>query len=280
MRKSRKDAYQVVTERVLALIEQGTVPWQRPWSGGGGGMPKNLVSGKAYRGMNPFLLASMGFGSPWWMSFKQAKDRGGSVRKGEKGCPVVFWKILEKDDKKTGDKRNVFFLRYSTVFNAEQTDGVEFPKAEKLERKHKPIEAAERIVETYLGRPKIEHGGDRACYSPILDQVRMPKAESFRTGEAYYSTLFHELGHSTGHQKRLDRKFGAEFGDHQYSKEELVAEFTATYLCAESGIGDREIENSAAYLDHWHKRLRANPRWLPEAAAAAQKAADLILARN
>ena len=273
------NAYEVVTERICGLLEKGTIPWRRRWRGGER-IPQNLVSHRPYRGMNPFILECMGYDSPFWLSFKQAKERGGSVKKGEKGSPVVFWKWLDVDDKETGRKKKIPLLRYFSVFNVEQTDGVEWTDPSAPEKaEHQRIQEAEAIVSGYAKGPTIRHRVGVPCYRPSTDEVLVPELGHYESPESYYSTLFHELGHSTGHESRLSRKFGTGFGSHVYSREELVAEFTASFLGSEAGILESNVELSAAYIGTWLERLRENPRWIPEAAAAAQKAADLILGR-
>lgn len=287
-RQKRKgpDAYTVVTERICTLLEQGVAPWKRQWNGDAFA-PRNLVSGKAYRGGNPFYLACLGFASPWWLTYRQAEAKGGRVRKGEKGSPVVFWKWFRSKgepgdpEPKDGDMTTVRLrpmLRYYTVFNVEQCEGVEYenPDAPALSENER-IEKAEAIVSGYRNAPSIVHRGGVPCYSPSQDSVFIPELGAFNTAPAYYGTLFHELGHSTGHSTRLARKYGERFGDHAYSREELVAEFTSSFLGSRCGVLETNIDNSAAYLQHWLSALKANPKWVPQAAAAAQKAADRIL---
>lgn len=268
--------YDIVTEQILEMLEEGTVPWRKPWKTYG--IPMNLVSKKAYRGINPFLLTFAPFDSPYWLTYNQAKQLGGEVRKGEKGQMVVFWKMWQKND-----DSNIPVLRYYTVFNTEQCD---LPEGKvpnfREERVVSPIEEAERIVAGFKNCPKINFGGDRACYSPIKDIISVPSIESFDTAEHHYATLFHEMAHSTGHKSRLNRKGIAEFdmfGSHQYSQEELVAEFSSAFLCAECGIGKPVIENTVSYIGHWQERLRDkdNKKMIVQAAAQAQKASDLIL---
>lgn len=276
----RPDVYQIVTDRITEALEKGTVPWHKPWAGGDAGGPCNLVSKKHYRGVNPFLLAMRGYGSPYWMTYKQAQAKGGNVRKGEKGTPVIFWKWLEKIDEKTGKKKRIPLLRYYTVFNVEQTDGVEFPKPEEIVVKEfKPIESAEKIADSYPGAPTVEHKQQRAFYRQDTDAVNMPKRETFETPEEYYSVLFHEFTHSTGHASRLDRETlvdMAAFGSTNYSKEELVAEMGAAMLCGVAGIENRTVDNSAAYIQGWIDKLRGDSKLLVRAAAQAQKAADHV----
>src|SRR5262245_50938590 len=281
----KDSVYQVITDRVMALREQGTVPWQKPWSGQEQA-PRNLVSRKAYRGVNVFLLHALGYESPFWLSFKQAQELGGHVRKGEKSCPVVFWKWLDVEGKQDeqGKAKRVPLLRYYSVFNVAQCDGITAPAIDGTRREHNPIEAAEQIVASMPKRPTIQHKWQLAFYSPDGDYVGMPEPELFNTHEDYYSVLFHELTHATGHESRLNRKgasgsdgLWSAFGSTPYAREELVAEMGAAFLCGHAGIVERTIENSAAYVSSWLERLRNDVRLVVTAAAQAQKAADLIL---
>lgn len=277
--------YEMVNERILSALESGVAPWRRPWSAIGGA--RNLHSGKAYRGVNALLLGLSPYSSPWWLTYKQAADLGGNVRKGEKSDVAVFWKISHVKDEETGKVRSIPMLRYFRVFNLEQCDGVRIPKGRDVETYRgvtdaDRIAAAECVVAGYVG-PTISHGGDAAYYRPATDSVQMPELETFETVHRYYSTLFHELGHSTGHDSRLDR-FGGQyavhrFGSAEYGREELVAEMTAAYLCGETGILPDTADQSAAYLDSWRRAIKADVRAVVVAAGAAQKAADLILGR-
>ncbi|MEP3480568.1 MAG: ArdC-like ssDNA-binding domain-containing protein [Fuerstiella sp.] len=287
-RKQRRDIYQEVTDRIIRLLDEGTVPWKNPIRrGGGDGWPKNLQSKKQYRGINVFLLAveamQRGFGSDYWLTFKQAKAKGGNVRKGEQSSLVVFWKQVQKEDKETGEEITLPVLRHYNVFNAEQCDDIEAPDADQEDRKRpqfEPLKKAEDIVAGYHQPPSIEFGGSRAVYRPSTDQVLMPAPERFETRESYYGTLFHELAHSTGHSKRLNRGLDTElmaFGSPDYSREELVAEMSAAFLAATAGISEETIEPTASYIDHWRKNLKGDKRLVVNAAGAAQKATDLIL---
>ncbi len=260
-------AYDVITDRIVSELQKGTIPWRKPW-GGPDQEPRNLQSRKPYRGVNVFLLGCQGFESPYWVTFKQAQGMGGHVRKGEHGSPVVFWKWLEKRDAETGELKRVPMLRYYTTFNVEQTEGIPYPKPEL--RTFCPIQEAEGIVASYPNAPAVEHGGGRAFYVPSRDRIKLPLRESFHSDAEYYSTLFHEMGHSTGHASRLNRKTltdAAMFGDHNYSREELVAEMTAAFLCGCSGIEQSTLENSAAYLRGWVRVLRGEARLVVQAAA-------------
>ncbi|MFQ5589573.1 MAG: ArdC family protein [Phycisphaerae bacterium] len=273
------DAYDKITSRVIELLEQGTVPWHKTWTGDS--MPRNAVSNKSYRGMNVFLLMAAGYTSPYWLTYKQATELGGCVRKGEKAMPVVFWKRIMVEDKDDPDNTKcVPLLRYYSVFNVDQCNDIDMPTTETPKREHNPIQDAEAIVAGMPNRPEIRHGGGRACYRPSLDMVSMPPADRFETGSAYYNVLFHELTHATGHKDRLNRNGcieGAAFGSHTYSREELVAEMGAAFLCGHAGLLTATIDNSAAYIANWLERLRNDRKLVVTAAAQAQKASDFIL---
>lgn len=279
--------FEIVTERITKLMEQGTVPWRKPWDASASA-PQN-IGGWNYNGINYFMLGMMGYEVPVFLTLKQINDAGGRLKvdaegKKESGLPVFFFKRLTfTKDKATGldleNPRTIPLLRYTLVWNIAQVDGVKLPKRfEKKGREFTTIEAAEQVVKGYANGPQVAHGGNRACYSPNLDKVQMPTKESFHKEESYYSTLFHEFSHSTGHKSRLDRKKGMEnisFGSHDYSEEELVAEMGAAFLCAHCGI-DNTLENSAAYLQGWMKSFKDEPKMLMFAAAKAQKAFNLI----
>lgn len=295
--KPKPDVFQLVTDKIIELLERGSIPWERPWRGG---MPRNIASKKPYRGINTFLLAMTqeitGYCSNWWLTYKQAKDLGGQVKKGEKSTIVVFWKWLQYEDKsktgeiitdpKTGEPatHKIPFLRYFRVFNIEQCDfpdGLKIPETDDGKPLlFEPIEICENVVQGMPRRPEITHSATpHAYYSPGKDLVHMPTKETFNTVEGYYSTLFHELAHSTSHEHRLNRKADkvAAYGDEDYSKEELVAEMGAAFLCGYCDIDKTMIENAAAYIQGWLKALKNDKKMVVYAAAQAQKAADYIL---
>jgi antirestriction protein ArdC len=280
-----QDAYQLITDRLITILETGAAPWRKPWNYGSERGPLNLVSRKHYQGINCFLLACTAFSSPYWLTYKQAQDLGGNVRRGEKGSTVIFWKIYEKDDPQTEDgKKRLPLLRYYTVFNVEQYDGLTAPPPEDSTWKaHDPIVAAETVILAMPNPPVIEKGGARACYSPSRDLVRVPDLFRFDHPEDYYGTMFHELAHSIGHKTRLDREgiSGQHFfGDAEYSREELVAEVAAAFLCGHCGVENVTLDNSASYLQSWIKTLRGDKKLAVVAAAQTQKAADYILNRK
>jgi antirestriction protein ArdC len=285
MSNHKFDIYATITDKILHIMKEGVVPWQKPWLMSGS--HRNLVSGAQYRGINVFLLSCSSFGSPWWLTFKQAKEKGGKIRKGEKGTIIVFWKpILIKDvNSATGEeeKKRRFVLRYYKIFNLEQVDGIEAPpEPEKIVRE--PIETAATIIQEMQNQPTIKHGASYdACYRPSSDEVIMPLIDDFESSEAYYSVLFHEVGHSTGHESRVSRLEGMKnicFGSDSYSKEELIAEMTAAFLCGESGILKETIQQSASYIESWSAKFKDDTRMVICAAAAAQKATDYILNRK
>ncbi len=284
-----KSVYEIVTERLLEKLEQGTVPWHKPWAAGGA--PRNLISGKEYRGVNVFLLGCQGFTSPYWLTFKQARSLGGSVRKGERATPVVFWKWIERasEDPETGETetQKIPLVRYFSVFNVEQCDGISHARlvVEPDEPEpFNPIESAEAIVSGYPKPPAIAHDGRAsAFYRPATDSIHMPTQETFDSEAAYYGTLFHEIGHSTGCEKRLARPGVTNrirYGSHEYSLEELCAEMSAAVLLAEAGIDSEGlVDNSAAYISSWVKALRNDKKLVVFAGAQAQRAVDHILDR-
>jgi antirestriction protein ArdC len=279
MSKEKVDVYQIVTDRIIGMLEDGVVPWNKPWATGSEA-PMNLVSKKAYRGVNVWLLSCAGYASPYWVSYKQATEMGGQVRKGEKSTPVVYWKMFETLDKATGEKKTIPMLKYYSVFNVSQCDNLKYPTPEELEKiDFNPIEEAEKIVANMPKKPTILHGEQQAYYNRSSDFVNMPQKETFDKVENYYSVLFHELTHATGHENRLGRLQNdvSRFGDACYAKEELVAEMGASFLCATAGIVDRTIDNSAAYIASWLKRLKNDKKLVVSASAKAHQSTDFIL---
>ena len=286
------DVYEIVTEKIINLLENGVVPWRRPWTSTG--LPRNLISKKPYRGVNVFLLSASKYVSPFWLTMRQANELGGHIRKGEKSTAVVFWKIedakrgtddldAEETEKET---RRRFLLRFYRVWNLAQC---ELPQAvlDKLPKiethEHDPIEAVEKIIAGMPNPPAIVRGGSNAFYSPLTDRITLPPRELFISSDEEAATKIHEVVHSSGSQKRLAREGiceAAPFGSPVYSKEELVAEMGAAFLCAEAGISNAVIDNQAAYLAGWLKALSDNRKLLIYAAGQAQHAADYILNRK
>lgn len=281
--------YELITDQIIEKLQAGQIPWRKPWAAGPEGIPKNLVSKKEYRGINVFMLLCQGFNSPYWLTFNQIKALDGSVIKGSRSTPVIFWKWFEFTEKtEEGEEVNRRpMLKYYRVFNVEQTTGInpaKIPAAPAApDFGFNAIESAEKIVAAMPQRPDIQHRGSQAAYHPALDYVVMPKPEAFMQPAEYYSTLFHELTHATGHENRLNRHAkdrALRFGDTAYSKEELVAEFGASFLCGFSGIVQETMDNSAAYIQSWLKALKNDKSLVVYAAAQAQKAADFITGRK
>jgi antirestriction protein ArdC len=228
------------------------------------------------------MLLAAGYSSPFFLTFKQAKELGGTVRKGEKGWPVVYWIWFKKENKETGKKEQVPVLKYYTVFNVEQCEGIEVPTlTEKPINTVESLEQCDALVANMPKAPRIEHKEAQAYYSPTKDMVNMPRKDSFRDAPSYYHTLFHELTHATGHESRLGRLKGtallARFGSEPYAKEELVAEMGASYLSGIAGIQATQEDQTVAYIQGWLEALKKDPKLLIHAAAQAQKAADFIL---
>jgi antirestriction protein ArdC len=279
-------AYTTVTSKIIEALKQGIVPWRRPWKSSD--QPMSLATGKPYHGINVFILLltamSEGYRSQYWATFNQIKARGGHVKGGEHGTQVVLWKRIEIKEKnaETGktEKKTIPMLRTFTVFNLDQTEGVKDPTATS-DREHSPIEAADLIADGYIGNggPTLTFGGPQAYYSPPADSVTVPYPEDFTRDEGFYSVLFHELAHSTGHESRLDRIKSTKFGSGDYSREELIAEMTSCFLLSEAEV-DVDYTNSAAYINSWIQALTDDEKALVVAAGAAQKAADLILSAS
>ena len=285
------DAYGIVTEKIINLLESGIVPWRKPWTSTG--LPRNLVSKKPYKGVNYFLLSATKYVSPFWLTYRQASELGGHVRKGEESTIVIFWKVedskrsneyLEVEETDDKDRRR-FLLRFYRVFNLEQCELPQsvLDKLPKIETyQHDPIEAAERIIANMPNPPEIQYAGSKAFYSPITDRITLPPRELFTSAEEFYASLDHEASHATGHPKRLNRESIAEaapFGSAHIRFEGVVAEMSAAYLCAEAGISPAVIENQAAYIQGWLAKIRSDKRLVVIAAAQAQRATDYILNR-
>lgn len=283
------ELYRAVTERIIADLERGTAPWVRPWKATGVGLdylPYNVATGRSYRGVNVLVLWQMaeqrGYPLPRWLTYRQAKGLGGHVRKGERGTTVVFLKPVERDrdsaesDEENGDtgRTRSLVLRGYTVFNVAQVAGLAehfyqlaglVPEGERCARANAFMEA---IPAT------IRHGGDQACYLPGTDTVQLPAFAAFVRPESYYATAFHELGHWTGHESRLARDLSGRFGERSYAAEELVAELTAAFVCAQLGLEGKEPH--ADYIQPWLELLKADNRAILTASSKASDAADYL----
>ena len=279
------DIYSLVNDRILAALEQGIIPWKRPWTGR---LPTNYDSGKEYRGVNILTLgiAEMvhGYTSPFWLTFRQAQKHGGHIKRRENATQIVFSerkvKEIQKEDG-TKEERVIHFVKSFPVFNWEQTEGV--PKKDAvpaLDPDRDLIEVCNSVLSRMQSPPAYREGGNSASYSPKEDLVNLPPLGTFKTTEGYVATKFHEYGHATGHESRLSRPgimAVAAFGGEDYSLEELVAELTSAYLCAKNGI-DNTLENSSAYIQNWLKALKDDKNMLLKASGKAMAAVEYILA--
>jgi antirestriction protein ArdC len=285
----RQDVYSRITNQIIEALEQGVKPWTQPWNAAhaAGHVSRPLRhNGQPYAGINVLTLwasAMTGhYAAPIWMTFKQAIELGGHVRKGEKGSPVVYADTMRRTetDDATGDEteRAIPFLKAYTVFNVEQIEGLPEHFHALAHASRNPDERVAE-AETFFTatRADIRHGGDSAYYSPALDYIQMPPFEAFRNAQAYYATLAHEATHWTRHTTRLDRDFGRKkFGDDGYAREELVAELGAAFLCADLGLMLEDRADHAAYIGHWLSVLKEDKRAIFAAAAHAQRAADYL----
>lgn len=277
------NVYELVTNRIIEQLENNIIPWEKPWSGTIDGA-FNRVSKKPYSILNQMLLKY----DSEYASFKQWKDLGGHIRKGEKSEIVVFWKmypIKEKQDDGTEIIKTIPLLKYINVFHISQVDGVE-PLKQKVTHDIEPIDKAEKILNDYWNRENItiEHvKGDKAFYSPMFDKIQLPLFEQFKQSEEYYSTAFHESVHSTMKTSRCNRQEDRKgkvvsFGSEEYSKEELVAEVGSAQLMNIVGIETtKSFRNSTAYIQSWLKVLRNDNKFIVSASSKAEKAVNYIL---
>ena len=284
----KSDVYSRVTDKIIADLERGNLTWLQPWQAGHKAGPisrPRRAGGIPYRGVNVLMLwaAAMekGYSCPLWLTYKQASELGGQVRKGEKGSLVVYANRITKtgtDDKGADIEVEIPFMKGYTVFNAEQIDNLPahfYATVQPLNNELERLDAVERFFANT--QATIRHGGNRAFYSPSLDVVQMPELATFRDRESYYATRAHEMIHWTRHETRLNRDFGRKrFGDAGYAMEELVAEIGAAFLCADLGITPETRDDHAAYIASWLKVLKNDKRAIFTAASHAQKAADYL----
>ncbi len=284
--QSAPSVFTRVTNLVLAELAQGTAPWRKPWRADFG-LPRNLASGKAYRGVNILTLMTTALGVPypanWWLTYQQARARGGQVRKGEHGVPILFYQptplaadgqsrdeAAEETAPFSRQRRPV--LKVYTVFNVAQCSGVPTPAP--LPPASDPVQAAEQLVSaTHI---PIRYQGSQAYYQPARDLITLPPRGAFESTAGFYGTLLHELVHATGHPSRLDRPSDT-YGTPAYAWEELIAELGSAMLATITGVPSPDFSNSAAYVQSWRTRLQGDPRAIAEAAAAAQQAVEWLL---
>ena len=270
----KKSVKEIVTDKILARMEKGEIPWTKPWFS----YAQNFTTKKNYSFLNQLLLDKSGY----FLSFKQITAKGGKVKKGSKAHMVTFYKMLhiKEQDETTGEEtvKTIPMLRYYNVFHQDDIEGIKFPKRNSKGKLKKPQE----IVTTYLNRENIPLKSfsvlGTAGYVPSEDRIEMPDITMFDTSEHYYASLFHEMVHSTLKKERCDREHGKKFGDEKYSKEELIAEIGSAILCSMAGIdSEKLIDNSSAYLQNWLKHLKGDKSMLISAAGKAEKAVNYIL---
>ncbi|MQW34771.1 ArdC family protein [Sinorhizobium meliloti] len=281
--QSIKDTYQRITDTIIEQLEAGTKPWIRPWRGSSrGSLVPRRATGEAYRGINVLMLwlASelAGYEENTWMTYRQAQDLGGQVRKGEKGSLVVKYGTFTPKEREDDDERAIPYLKGYTVFNIEQIENLP-------DRFYRPVEELPttpvphlETVEAFVRNTgaAITYGGTTACYRPAPDDILMPDRARFVDEVHFYSTLLHEMSHWSGAKHRLDRDLSGRFGSESYAIEELVAELSASFLCADLGVAHDPRDNTATYLESWLKVLKNDKRAIITAAAKAQAAADYL----
>jgi antirestriction protein ArdC len=279
--RPKRDHYQEVTDQIVAALEQGIIPWRRPWNQGAAGVPMNCTTGRFYRGINQLLLGlaqAIRFGDdPRWCSYAQAQARGWQVRSGERGRVIVFYKRILKDQEARDDGTVPYFqlLRFSTVFHATQIDGIpEYKKPELGTVSWQTPEAINTIIEN--SGVDLRYGGGQAYYSPSTDHVQMSPRESFESPEAFAKTTCHELAHYAANQRRLGISEGGHFGSREYAAEEIRCDMASAFVCSTLGLAP-DISNTAAYLSSWIARLKNENREIFRAAADAQRLADYLL---
>lgn len=287
----RADLHARVTSKIIAALEAGETTFTFPWRRTTGGPPRNVVSGKPYRGINSVLLwiesQAAGYASPHWATYRQWTTRGGQVRRGEAGTMIVFWKSLDRpdtggaagssddtgEDGDTAGRRRLIAKAY-TVFNADQVDGLPAATGQPELTDDQRLAAAERF---FAALPlTVEHGGEQAFYQPSRDLIRLPPFSAFIHAPAYYATRGHESIHATGAPHRLHRDLAGRYGTEAYAMEELIAELGAAFLCAELGIDPEPRPDHAGYIASWLKVLRGDTRAIFTAASHAQRAIDWL----
>lgn len=281
----KRDLYAETTSRILAELKAGTLPWVKPWSQTAGmNVPHNAATGRPYSGINVIMLwmaaQATGYATPRYLTFKQAKELGGHVKAGEHGHKVFFYKQLEVKDKNAAPEsdatRMVPLLREYTVFNIDQCADLPARVVVPVSKAPRNSDARDPLIEDFLVDvgPTIRENAGEAYYVPGQDYINIPAFAAFKSAGDYYRILFHELGHWTGHKSRLDRTLKTNKGTADYALEELVADLTSAFLCAEFSIDG--ATRHADYIGHWIERLTHDPRAFFKAAAQAQKAADYL----
>lgn len=272
--------YERITTAIVAAMSGDLPAWRKPWrtirAAGASSVPVNAVTGRAYRGVNPLILWSRGDSDMRYLTYRQAQELGGNVKRGEHGTQITFWKkssYTERGADGEEKTRSSMFLKVYTVFNVAQCEGLKLNGTEPLPDVLPPAGMSEIFAKC---QTEVLHGGDRASYSPGFDRITMPPAAAFSSPDAYTATALHELAHWTGHKRRLNRELNNRFGDKAYAAEELVAELGAAFLCAHLGV-NCALEHHASYLQHWRSLLADDSRAIFTAASKAQAASDYVL---
>lgn len=270
------DIYGEITNRIIAEMEQGEIPWRKPWMASG--LAISHTTGKPYSLLNQMLLGRAGE----YLTFKQVHAEGGYVRKGERAKMVVFWKWLEKEDEETGEVSQIPFLKYYNVFHIDQCEGITAKHVTSMPDVVEADAEAETIIADYVKREGVtieNQEGNNAYYQPLTDRIVLPLMKQFKETAEYYSTAFHEMVHSTGHEKRLNRLDApAHFGSEDYSKEELIAEIGAAALVNHCKLEtSQSFRNNSAYIQNWLSVLKNDKRFIVSAAGKAEKAVNYIL---
>ena len=275
---TKSTIYDDVTNSIIGQLENGAAPWIKPWSATLKETDRNMVSQKAYRGVNRLILGCSGmanaFSMPVWASFKQWQSLGAMVKKGSKGTKIVFYSPVNTTDKVTGEESSYALLKSYAVFNIDQVEGITLDRPEALPDS---VFVGHADAETFMAKSGavITHGGDSAFYMPSMDRIQLPRKESFTDASSYYATALHELTHWTSHASRCDRDLSkGKFGNSEYAFEELVAELGAAFLCQDLGIKG-ELRH-AGYIGHWLKALKNDSRAIFKASALAQKSSDYL----
>ena len=273
------NVYEQVTARIIAELEQGTVPWVKPWKGSGiADLPYNAATARRYNGVNVLLLwgtaLEKGYRHAAWLTYLQAKTLGGQVKKGERATGIVYAGSSVKETK-TGEEEKRRFLRFHSIFNVEQVDGLP-ERIAGITAPPRPIDDALAEADVFIGLlgANIRHGGNRAAYAPEIDCILLPLREQFESDAHYLAVKLHEHGHWTGHKSRLERDLTGRFGGEAYAAEELVAELTAAFLCAELAIPGRL--RHPEYIASWLKVLGEDKRAIFTAASKATEAANYM----
>lgn len=278
MDKQPRDIYQEVTDKIVTAIEAGTMPWLRPWRDGkstGIAMPYNAATGRPYNGMNVLILGMSPYSDYGWLTYKQASELGGNVRKGEKGTLVIFWKFLRVEDRDTKEQKTIPMVRGYTVFNVSQCEGLD---EKKLKRPAAPV-IGDTDINAVAQRvhANVQHGGNRAYYTPSGDYIQIPSVADFKSVNDYQGTLAHELVHWTSHTDRCNRDLSGRFGSDAYAFEELVAEIGSAFVCAQTGISLDGLQHPA-YVANWLRVLKNDKRAIFTASSKAKTAAEFLLA--